>query len=186
MVKNLEPVMAYKTIISDFNITWDALEAYEHGKMFLTFIAMNLLEFVCRLCRSDEQALMDFSKCLYEVERKYFIHLPIKGFHVVQGNKWFTLPHLNDGQCNDDLLLTFLFETARHGLGHQYQPRIAIVKDERHFYLTLGGAFGKRQRRKHSYHLSCRVTRNCDISIVVYPDVLLYDIDEAVNMTTFI
>jgi hypothetical protein len=178
--------MAYNIIVNDFNRVWDSLVAKEtgtvhQGTMFLTFMAMNLLELVCRLCKSDEQALMDFSKCLYEVERKYFIHLPIMGHHIKQGNNWFTLPYMNDGQRNDDLLLTYLFETVRHGLGHQYQPRIAIVKGERQFYVTLAGASGKRRRRKRSFHLNCRVAKNRDISMLVCPDVLIDDIDEAVK-----
>lgn len=52
---------------------------------------------------------------------------------------------------------------------------------DRQFYVTLGGASGKRQRRKRSFHLNCRVAKNCDVSMLVNPDVLLDDIDEAVK-----
>jgi hypothetical protein len=75
--------------------------------MFLAFMAMNLLGLICRLCKSDKQALTDFSKCLNEVEGKYFIRLPIKGFHVKQDDNWFTLPYLMEAQRNDDLFESF-------------------------------------------------------------------------------
>jgi hypothetical protein len=48
-------------------------------------------------------------------------------------------------------------------------------------YVTLAGASGKRRRRKRSFHLSCRVAKNRDISMLVCPYVLIDDIDEAVK-----
>jgi len=47
------------------------------GPVFFGFLAMQQLEFACRLRTNNEEVLIEFSRCLHEIERTYFIRLPV-------------------------------------------------------------------------------------------------------------
>jgi hypothetical protein len=92
------------------------------------FMAMNLLEFICRLCQTDpnKKALLDFSNELNRIEPKYFTHLPndSKASKLLGINRsGFTLPYL-DPNNNDNLLLTAIYDLIRNGVAHQYDQPI--------------------------------------------------------------
>jgi|ERR671918_570992 hypothetical protein len=106
MVKNYEPEQAFNLIIDDFIRAWECLAkanvpsklescagaripGKRQGPMFFGFLAMNLLEYICRLCATSTPALLEFSNYLNAIESKYFIHLPLAdlrardAFHMV-------------------------------------------------------------------------------------------------------
>jgi hypothetical protein len=107
------------------------------------FIAMNLLEFICRLCQADpnKKALLDFSNELNKIEPEYFTHLPNdpKANKLLGINRdSFTLSYL-DPKNNDNLLLTAIYDLIRNGVAHQYdQPIVDLLLDGKKFYLPRG------------------------------------------------
>lgn len=107
-------------------------------------MAMNLLEYICRLCMSDSNALRGFSEELNKIEPKYFIHLPV---NLAQSRDrldlgikriGFTLPY-KDEQDRDKLLVTLLFDLIRNGIGHQYQQIVVDLNNGANFFITLDG-----------------------------------------------
>jgi hypothetical protein len=192
MVENFTAEQAYKRIKVDFKRAQNGIVGNESGQtrqglMILAFMAMNLLEFVCRLCKSNKQDLIDFSNSLNEIEGRYFIHLPIKGLNIEKGRRgtWF-MPHLQDGLRNDDLLLTLLFRIIRDGLGHQYQPSIVYLKDGKKFSIVFGVPHEKIEIRKRSNHLLCLLHKNSDIEMTIFPEYLLDHIDQAVQKSNLL
>lgn len=188
MVQNLREKTAYELIVNDFKSTWTALVEKEkcqthQGPVFFGFLAMHLLEFVCRLCKNNEQALIEFSRCLYELERKYFIQLPnLSSGHKKskkRKNKPFSLPHL-DGQDSDGLLLTLLFNLVRNGIAHLYQPIVINLKDDKKFYIVLGSASREIDVKENSNHLCYDIDQNGDIRMLVYPEYVLRHVELAV------
>ncbi|MGH9982608.1 MAG: hypothetical protein ACRD8W_01475 [Nitrososphaeraceae archaeon] len=183
MVQNLPPKTVVNLITSDFEKAWKGLVKNEEKKarqppMFFAFLAMDLLEYVCRLCKYDLQGFEDFSNNLYKTEKKYFIDLPLTRFKAKKDD--FTLPHLR-GQASDGLLLTVLFDTIRNGLGHQYQPSIINLKNGRKFTAILGGPVRDINVNARSWHLTCIIERNGDIRLFVCPEYLLRHIQKAIK-----
>jgi hypothetical protein len=119
--KNLPPDKIHLFITSDFKRVWNSVanNPNDIGRSNFMFArqAMNLLEFVFRLCKNDltQNALKDFSNELRKIEPKYFTQLP----SPCTSNKDFVLFYM--GNTNGSLLLCALFDLIRNGLAHQYQ-----------------------------------------------------------------
>ena len=178
-------------MINDFKSAWNTLASINdqhigRGNFIFGFMAMNLLEYICRLCSSDPSALRDFSNELNSIESKYFTHLPVNP--AQSGRKLdlrikrdgFILPY-TDEENRDNLLLTLLFDLIRNGIGHQYQQLVVDLENRADFFITLDGPFYKNtiNKNKRWRHLFCRVERNGDICITVYPQILLVDFELA-------
>lgn len=144
--------------------------------MFFGFLAMNLLEYICRLCATSEPDLLVFSNNLNATESKYFIHLPLAGLSVKRDS--YSLPYVDKKQ-KGDLLLTLLFDTIRNGLAHMYQPTVVTLKDGKQLYFVLKGASGKIIRMKNSNHLCYNFDGSGNICVLVYPEYLLRDFQQA-------
>jgi hypothetical protein len=59
--------------LNDFRSAWNTLarvndQKIGRGNFIFGFIAMNLLEYICRLCGSNSSALRDFSNGLTDIE----------------------------------------------------------------------------------------------------------------------
>jgi hypothetical protein len=155
------------------------------------FMAMNFLEFICRLCQADpsKKALLDFSNELYKIKPKYFTHLPNdpknKLLEIKRGG--FTLPYLNP-KNNDNLLLTVIYDLIRNGVAHQYdQPIVDLLLDAKKLCVIVTGPGFRRQidgrRRRDPLHLSCELDTDGNIGLKVYPDILLRDFKKAVKQS---
>jgi len=197
VVENLSAEKALTFMINDFKGAWNSLAGVKdrrigRGNFIFGFMAMNLLEFICRLCRSDAtgETLQDFSINLNKIEGKYFAHIPgslpkengILNLKVKRGN--FTLPYLDD-QNKNNMLLTLLYDLIRNGIGHQYQQLVVDLKNDSKFFITLDGpSYGKIiDKNKRWRHLFCRLEKNGDISLTIYPQILLVDFEDAVKQS---
>jgi hypothetical protein len=144
--------------------------------------AMTLLEFKSRLCSTDlsGKSRSKFSVELYRIEKKYFKSLPGKCDKV----KDFDLPFINNSES--DPLLWCLFDIIRHGLAHQYQQIIDKLKDGKHFAIKLTGADFERnlnyvKSSRPVDHLSYCVDHQDDLILIVCPEVLFLDLEDAIN-----
>jgi hypothetical protein len=60
MVQDLSPRKAFEFITGNFTFAWNCLANLEDergiskGNFVFGFMAMNLLEFICRLCHNDQ------------------------------------------------------------------------------------------------------------------------------------
>lgn len=195
MVKYYSERKVYKFIIGDFRNSWNRIaelpprSGINRGNYMFGLVAMNLLEFICRLCQTDpsKKALLDFSNELNKIEPKYFTHLPndpnAKSLLKIN-RKDYTLPYLNSNN-NDNLLLTAIYDLIRNGVAHQYdQPIVDLLLDGKKFYVIVTGPrFGGHidgRMRKSPFHLSCKLDTNGNIGLKVYPDILLRDFQKAV------
>jgi len=198
MVENLSAKKAIHLMICDFKSAWNNLASVNNhhigrGNFIFGFMAMNLLEYICRLCISDSNALSGFSDELNKIEPKYFIHLPA---NVAQSRdrldlgikrKGFTLPYKEE-QARDNMLLTLLFDLIRNGIGHQYQQIVVDLNNGANFFITLDGPSYKNtiNGNKRWRHLFCRIERNGDIRLTVYPQILLVDFELAVKQSNLL
>jgi hypothetical protein len=105
-------------------------------------------------------------------------------------NKDFILPHLDN--ASGDILLWTLFDQIRHGLAHQYQQILVKLNDGKNFYIDLieGAAFGRvlissGKSSRQINHLSYRDDVYRDLDLMVYPDTLLLDFEEAIYNLAF-
>lgn len=193
MVQNLSPSEIHSFIRSDFLGAWNSIAinpdpSIGRGNFIFGRQAMNLLEFVALLCKSDpiQKALLDFSNELNKIEPKYFTQLP----SVCASNKDFILPHL--GNACGDILLWTLFDQIRHGLAHQYQQIVVKLNDRKNFYINLteGAAFGRvlissGKRSRQINHLCYSDDVDMDLELLVYPDTLFLDFEEAMINLAF-
>jgi hypothetical protein len=186
MVKNLESEEMYNFIVNDFIDVWDSVannnnENIARGNFLFGTQAMILLEFLCRLCSTDQtgKAIKEFSIELNKIQCKYFLELPQKSITY----KDFTLPYIEE--CNNDSLLSILFDLIRNGLTHQYQQIIANLKDGKHFYIKLTGPkFGYsfiNSRSQPNIHLDHVMDSNGDLELTVFPNILFIDLKDAVG-----
>lgn len=81
MIKYYPERKVFKFIIGDFRNSWNRLaeiprSGINRGNYMFGFMAMNLLEFICRLCQTDpnKKALPNFSNELNRIEPGYFTH----------------------------------------------------------------------------------------------------------------
>jgi hypothetical protein len=155
------------------------------------FMAMNLLEFICRLCNADPSntALLNFSVELKKIEPKYFTHLPNDPSNSLLRIKknGFTLPYVDPNNKNN-LLLTAIYDLIRNGVAHQYdQPIVDLLLDKKKFYVIVTGAkFGRRidgRMSRNPLHLSCKIDTDGNIGLNVCPDILLRDFKKAVEQS---
>lgn len=194
MVKDLQAKEVYDLIIKDFTGLWESVtnnpdHQIGRGNFIFGFMAMNLLEFICRMCHSDSsgKSLRDFSNELKRIEGKYFTHIPkcltVKKDHSIDlrvKKREYTLPHL-DGQDHDDLLLTLIFDLIRNGVAHQYQQLVCDHKADSDLYITLDGPTHKRyiNRKKRWRHLTCISEKNGDVRLILHPQILFADFKDA-------
>ena len=81
MVRRHSEAEIFDFITGDFQSAWNALAAVpdavarHRGNFMFALQAMILLEWVCRLCSNDANALQDFSKALQQIEPRYFTQL---------------------------------------------------------------------------------------------------------------
>jgi hypothetical protein len=186
MVKNLAPEEMYKFIVKDFNDVWDSVaknknEKIARGNFLFGMHSMILLEFICRLCSTDqsEKAIKDLSIALNKIQCKYFIEIPKKCVPSLH----FNLPTIGDSK--NDNLLSILFDLIRNGLAHQYQQIIVDLNDDKHFYIKLTGSnFGsylKSSRSQSINHLAYRRDEEDDLELTVYPNILFLDLTDAID-----
>jgi hypothetical protein len=186
MVKNLEPKEMYNFIVNDFIDVWDSVvnnnnEKIARGNFLFGIQATIFLEFICRLCSTDQtgNAIKDFSTKLKELECKYFNRIPQKCVTI----KDFTLPYIEES--NNDSLLSILFDLIRNGLSHQYQQIIVDLNDEKHFYIKLAGPkFGYsflNSRLQPNTHLGYVMDSDGDLELTVFPNILFIDLKDAVE-----
>jgi hypothetical protein len=188
MVKNLSVDDIHLFITVDFMGAWNSLAANPdkkigRGNFMFGRQAMNLLEFAARLCTNDAtgKALRDFSNELFKIDPRYFTQLP----SPCASNADFVLPHVRS--TTENLLLWALFDLIRNGLAHQYQQLSVNLTDGKNFFITLTGAdYGRflnlsRIPQKSSSHLKFDVDADGDLGLLVCPDILFLDFEDAIT-----
>jgi hypothetical protein len=186
--------VVFDFITGDFADAWNALAMVptdaqapwrltHRGNYLFGMQAMVLLEWICRLCKSDAtgQALQDFSDALNNLEPRYFTQIPSPcripgcppgGFH---------LPSVG-GVARNLLLLSMLFDLLRNGLAHRYEQiivpltagdlGISLFGVEPGHWLQTVLAF------RASHHLSFRLL-GPDIIVSAHPGILFLDFKAA-------
>jgi hypothetical protein len=185
--KNLSPDDIHRFITDDFLGAWNSIAANPdtiigRGNFMFGRQAMSLLEFASMLCANDntQKDLDDFSNVLNKIEPKYFTRLP----SPCTSTRDFVLPHL--GNTSGDLLLWSLFDLIRHGLAHQYQQILVNLRDDKNFFITLTGPeYGlflnaTTRSPRPSEHLGYYVNSDGDLGLMVYPDILFLDFEDAI------
>jgi hypothetical protein len=100
-------------------------------------------------------------------------------------NNEFALPHIRNTSGN--LLLWVLFDLIRHGLAHQYQQLSVNLTDGKNFFISLTGAEHGRflnqatKRAAPLNHLRFNIDSDGDLELLVYPDILFLDFEEAID-----
>ena len=187
MNDNPEPRTTYEYITGDFCHAWDALASKRgevpRGNFTFGLLAMILLEWASRLCKSDRSgnALDAFSQALCNIDMRYFSRLP--GVEVKCGKRQqFTLPSGSSEPKEE--LLAVLYDLIRNGEAHLYNPINPVLKDGGRFVVQLTGAEQKIQypveQRIRKVHLSYR-KKGEDIALNVQTDFLFCDIAEAIK-----
>lgn len=77
MVKNLEPRESYNFIVADFKDVWNSVainndNKISRGNFMFGQQSMDLLEFILRACKGNDNLLQEFAKELEDIEPKYF------------------------------------------------------------------------------------------------------------------
>jgi hypothetical protein len=188
MVNNLSAEEIHDFIIKDFIGAWDSLaknpdKAIGRGNFMFGRQAMNLLEYIARLCTNDPTGSMlpTYSSKLFKIEPKYFTILPAP----CASTSGFVLPHM--GNTSGNILLWALFDLIRHGLAHQYQQMIVDLNDGKRFFIKLTGADYEKTLNavqsspRHRKHLAYFVDTNDDLGLIVRPEWLFLDFESAIN-----
>ena len=174
-------------MVSDFNGVWDSVAASPgqigRGNAMFASLSMTLLEFACRLCKSDAtgNALREYSNRLMIIDARYFLHIP----GLSAGPSDFRLPFCEDIPRND-LLICALYDVIRNGLAHQYQQILVDLQDGSDLGITLTGpAHGRsidfivqQSPRVWSNHLKCS-RKDGDLWVTVNTARLFLDFKEA-------
>lgn len=193
MVGNLSVDEIHDFIVKDFRGAWDSIainpdSAIGRGNFMFGRQAMNLLEFLSRLCAFDStgSALQSYSSELLKIDHKYFTPLPA----LCAFTSGFFLPH--DGNVSGNLLLWALFDLIRHGLAHQYQQIVVILSDQSRFFVQLTGAdFGRtldtiQSSPRPKDHLSYFIDGDGDLGLIVRPEYLYLDFESAINSSNLL
>ena len=178
----------FKFITGDFEAAWNGLAgtADSHrGNFLFALLAMILLEWVCRLCSNEANALLDFSKALQQIEPRYFTQLDdgIK-------SPGFTLPGVGPDPLKN--LLSALWDLIRNGNAHEYQDIFVALTDGKHWALRLLGVDHGHslhvvgEKRSSLRHLTCSFDRDGDLALTVHPGVLFLDIRDAVRNSSLL
>jgi hypothetical protein len=125
---NLPPEKIYEFLTGDFRSLWNSLalnpSPTNNGNFTFALLDMILLEFVARLCDSDNSgsALRDFSRSLASIDKNYFERIRhLKGIRHDPA-----LPFLH---CRGGELIHVLFDLIRNGDAHYYQQIVANLSD---------------------------------------------------------
>jgi hypothetical protein len=145
---NLPPEKIYYLLKQDFESMWNCLAQKENkeiakGNFNFALLDMILLEFISRYCSMDEtgKTLEKFSNVLYDINKKYFIRLPL--IEKIKLN--FSLPyhskpeHIENGKYANDELLWLLFDLIRNGEAHNYQEIIGKFEDGHYLLIAIPG-----------------------------------------------
>jgi hypothetical protein len=174
-------------IIGDFEDAWDALASrpednLHRGNYMFARQAMMLLEFACRLCKSDAtgQSLADFSVELFRRDWRYFFCLP----GICPTPKEFKLPQ--HGPHPESQLIVALFDLIRNGQAHQYQQIRARLDGGDFIFALTGAVYGSPLRLtfvtgRPSDHFEATRYENGDIRMIIRTDVLFLDIRDSVR-----
>jgi hypothetical protein len=183
----------YKMMAGDFEDAWNAIAAREdlqgRGNFMFARQALGLLEFASRLCSADPTgaALTDFTAALRRIEPRYFTSLPgacaRPGFR--NGQYEWMLPS-SSAQPERELLWA-MFDMVRHGQAHQAQQIVVELQGGDTFGISLTGAsYGRTldsvaSAPRPAAHLSAGVGADGGLRLVVLPEMLFLDFNQAVN-----
>ena len=191
---NLPPEKIYYLLKQDFESMWNCLAQKENkeiarGNFNFALLDMILLEFISRYCNMDEtgKTLEEFSYVLYDINKKYFIKLPLS--EKIKLN--FNLPYhskperiVNRKYANDELLWV-LFDLIRNGKAHNYQEIIGKFEDGHYLLISISGPeYGLTldKIKTKSRHLEHGIIYdNNDIVIYFRPEIMFQDLIEAVE-----
>jgi hypothetical protein len=171
-------------LTGDFEFAWDALaerteaEAPNRGNFMFALHSTVLLEWLSRLCASDNRALNEFATELQNLEPKYFTALPLpcKRPH-------FSFPGF--GSDPQKSLLAAVWDLIRNGQAHQYHDIIVELSDGKHWALGISGVkhgwplSRLAENRSSLQHLSYVIDQDEDLMLFVHPGALFLDLRDA-------
>ena len=187
--QNLTPETLRYLSDQDFRDAWDAIaqspQIHARGNFMFGREAVGVLELASRVCHGDPsgQALRDFSVELERIEPRYFTPLPAPA-------QWpgdFDLPSSSSNGSRENQLLAVIFDLVRHGQAHQRQQIMVETTDAKTFGISLTGAgYGRTLGSRTSAgrpgeHLSVLVSDAGDVFVVLCPEVLFLDLQNAIN-----
>jgi hypothetical protein len=186
MPVNQAPQDLYNAIVNDFHGGWDSIASNPNlsiGRCNFLFglQATILLELVCKICASDRtgSALRDLSSELSSLDAKYFTKVPNARIQT----SGFKLPRTSSP--GGDELLSVIFDLVRNGQAHQYQQIVANIGPNTMTVALAGPSPGRNlatsRNPRPTNHLGFMVNPAGDISVILYPDVLFLDVEEAVT-----
>jgi len=180
-------------MVVDFQDAWNALAmsdtAEGRGNFLFARAGMGMLEFVSRLCSSDqsEEALRSLSTALERIEPRYFTPLPapVARPGIYRGTVEWTLPHAA-GSNPEAQLLWALFSVVRHGQAHQGQQCMAELVDGSTFGVSISGAERgltiESARARRDRHLTIQRRESAHVLwLNLRPDVFFVDLQNAIG-----
>jgi hypothetical protein len=188
-LRNLTPETLRYLLEQDFRAAWNALaqdpDIHARGNFMFGREAVGLLELASRVCGGDPtgQALLDFSGELERIEPRYFTQLPAPA----EGTGGFALPSSPTQGPRENQLISVIFDLVRHGQAHQRQQIMVETTDGKTFGISLTGAgYGRTLANRTSggrppEHLSVLVDEDDDVYVVVCPEILFLDLQDAIN-----
>ncbi len=187
--QNLTPETIRYLLDRDFRDAWNALaaipEARARGNFMFGREAVALLELASRVCHEDasRQAIVDLSAAIEQIEPRYFTPLPAPAHWP----KDFDLPSSLANGPREQQLMCVIYDLVRHGQGHQRQQIMVETTDSKTFGISLtGAAYGRTVEGRLAHgrppqHLSLLQSDVGDVFLVLCPEVLLLDLQEAIH-----
>jgi hypothetical protein len=188
-LRNLTPETLRYLLDQDFRAAWNAMaqnpDIHARGNFMFGREAVGLLELASRVCSADStgQALKDFSAELERIEPRYFTQLPAPA----EGTGGFKLPSAAAIGPRESQFISVIFDLVRHGQAHQRQQIMVETTDDKTFGISLTGAgYGRALADRTSAgrppeHLSVLVDEEDNVYVVVCPEILFLDLQEAIN-----
>ena len=188
-LRNLTPETLRYLLDQDFRAAWDALakspDIHARGNFMFGREAVGLLELASRVCSADStgEALKDLSAELERIDPRYFTPLPAPA----EGTGGFKLPSSPSKGSRENQLISIIFDLVRHGQAHQRQQIMVETTDAKTFGISLTGAgYGRTLADRTSAgrpteHLSVLVDEEDNVYLVVCPEILFLDLQDAIN-----
>jgi hypothetical protein len=188
-LRNLTPETLRYLLDQDFRSAWNAMaenrDIRARGNFMFGREAVGLLELASRVCSADStgKAVKDFSAELERIEPRYFTQLPAPA----EGTGGFKLPSSPTKGPLESQLISVIFDLVRHGQAHQRQQIMVETADAKTFGISLTGAgYGRTLANRTSAgrppeHLSVLVDEEDNVYVVVCPEILFLDLQEAIN-----
>lgn len=194
--REIEPRVTFMNIGRDFEGAWNGVAKSTEpdtgrGNFLFGLLACVLLEWACRVCRTDAtgQSLQRLSEALWDRNSRYFTELPV---HCRippppkrKGETEFELPHIQIRR--PPYLLWAIYDLVRNGQAHQYQQIPAHLDGHSYFWIAIKGAELRTSLETASErtadHLAFCEYRDGNIGIRVRADLLFLDIRAAIEQS---